>query len=109
MLAPVGSLVPFRIAVGGFIGRAMNIEETTTILEAAGPPSACIIDFFEARNRLKPGLDERGHHLGIMGKSQKVVLHRLPSIMRVDRLEESIYWVLSAVMLAYLLLEIIGR
>jgi hypothetical protein len=104
-----GSLVPFRIAVGCSIVRAMPIEETTKLLEAPRPPSACLIDFFEARDRLKLGLHQRGQNLGTRGKFQKPALHRLPSIKRVDHLEESIYWLLSAVMLVYLLLEIIGR
>jgi hypothetical protein len=76
----------------------MHIEETTTLLEATRPPSACVIDFFEARDGLNPGSDERGQQLEIKGKSQKLALHRLPSIKRADRLEESVYWVLSAVM-----------
>jgi hypothetical protein len=87
----------------------MHIEETTTLLEATRPPSACVIDFFEARDRLKPGLDERGQQLEIKGKLQKLPLQRLPSVKRADHLEESVYWVLSAVMVVYLLLGIIGR
>jgi hypothetical protein len=87
----------------------MYIEETTKLLEATSPPSVCIIDFFEARDRLKPGLDERGQNSRTKEKSQKLAPHRIPSIKRVDRFEESIYWVLSAVMLVYLLLEIIGQ
>ena len=109
MLLPIGSLVPFRIAVGSFIGRAMHIEETTKLLEATCPSSACVINFFEASDRLKPGLRDRGQKLGIKGKSRKLALYRLPSIKRADRLEESIYWVLSTIMIVYLLLEIIGR
>jgi hypothetical protein len=87
----------------------MHIEETMKVLEATCPPSVRVIDFFEARDRLKPGLDEPGQPLGTKGKSQKLALHRLPSIKRADRLEESVYWVLSAAMLVYLLLEIISR
>ena len=87
----------------------MHIEETTKFLGATSRPSTCVIDFFEARDRLKPGLDERSQNLGTKGKSQKLALQRIPSIKRADRLEESIYWVLSAVMLVYLLLEIIGQ
>jgi hypothetical protein len=87
----------------------MHIEETTKLLEETCPPSACIIDFFEARDRLKQGLEERGQPLGIEGKSHKLALARLPSIKRADRLEESVYWVFSATLLVYLLLEIIGR
>jgi hypothetical protein len=87
----------------------MHTEETTKLLEATCSPSACVIDFFAARDCLKPALDERGQPLGIKGKSQKLALHRLPSTKRADRLEESVYWVLSAAMLVYLLLEIISR
>jgi hypothetical protein len=87
----------------------MQIEEITTLLEATRPPSAGVIDFFEARDRLKPGLEEGGQQLQIKLKSQKLALHRLPSIKRADRLEESVYWVLSAVMVIYFLLWIIGR
>jgi hypothetical protein len=87
----------------------MHIEETTTLLEATRPASACVIDFFEARDRLKPGLEEAGQQSEIRLKSQKLALYRLPSIERADRLEESVYWVLSAVLVAYLLLGIIGR
>jgi hypothetical protein len=87
----------------------MHIEETTKLSEATSPPSLCVIDFFEARDRLKLGLDERAQNLRTKGKAQKPALHRIPSIKRVDRFEESIYWVLSAVMLVYLLLEIIGQ
>ena len=86
----------------------MHTEETTKLLQPTCSPSACLIDFFEARDRLRPGLDERGQPFGIKGKSQKLALHRLPSIKRVDRLEESVYWVLSAAMLVYLFLEIVG-
>jgi hypothetical protein len=109
MLLLVGPLVPFWIAVGCSIDRAMHTEETTKLSEATCSPFARVIGFFEARDRLKPGLDERGQPLGIKGKSQKLALHRLPSTKRANRLEESVYWVLSAAMLVYLLLEIISR
>jgi hypothetical protein len=109
LLLPVGSLVPFRITVRCSIGSVMHTEETTKLLEATCSPSACVIDFFDARDRLEQGLDERGQPSGTKGKSHKLALHRLPSIKRADRLEESVYWVLSAAILVYLLLEIISR
>ena len=84
-----GPLVPFTIATECFTGRAMHIEETTTLLEATRPASACVIDFFEARDRLKPGLEEAGQQSEIRLKSQKLALYRLPSVERADRLEES--------------------
>jgi hypothetical protein len=87
----------------------MHIEETTILLAVTRPPSGCVIDFFEARDRLAPGLDERGRQLEIKGKSQKLSVDRLPTVQRADRLEESVYWLLSAVVVIYLLLGIIGR
>jgi hypothetical protein len=37
------------------------------------------------------------------------MFRRLPAVERIDRLEESIYWLLSAVTLTYLLLELMGH
>jgi hypothetical protein len=104
-----GSLVPFRITVECSISRAMHTEKITELLEATCSSSACVIDFFEARDRLKPGLDEGGQPLRIKENSQELAPHRLPAIKRADRLEESVYWVLSAAVLVCFLLEIIGR
>ena len=42
-------------------------------------------------------------------QGSEVAAYRRPSVKRVDRLEESLYWLLSAATLIYLLLGIIGR
>jgi hypothetical protein len=102
-----GSSAPFTIATGCSIGKLCTLENHHTI---AGDPSAVrVIDFFEARYRLQPGLYERGHKLEIKEKPRKLALHRLPSIKRADRIEESVYWLLSVAIVVYLLLGMIGR
>jgi hypothetical protein len=87
----------------------MPIDEATTLLEVTRSPSECVIDFFEARDRLTTGLEESNKSFEINRKAGKVAIHRLPSIERVDRFEESVYWVLSAAMLVYLLFAVIGH
>jgi hypothetical protein len=42
------------------------------------------------------------------GKAGETMVRRLPAVERIDRLEESICWLLSAATLTYLLLELIG-
>jgi hypothetical protein len=42
-------------------------------------------------------------------RPSEVAARRLPGVKRVGRLEESLYWLFSAAVLGYLLLEIIGR
>ena len=87
----------------------MHIDEATTPLEVTRTSSACVIDFFEARDRLTTGLEKSSQPLAMNRKAGKVDIHRLPSIERADRFEESVYWVLSAAMLVYLLLGVISR
>jgi hypothetical protein len=42
-------------------------------------------------------------------RTSEVAARRLPGVTRIGRLEESLYWLFSAAVLGYLLLEIIGR
>jgi hypothetical protein len=86
---------------------APRIEEATTALEGTRAPSACAVDFFEAHDRLPPGFEESSIEIEI-NKARKVAAHRLHSAQRVARFEESLYWLLSAATLVYLLLRIIG-
>ena len=65
--------------------------------------------FFEAGERLPYGFEKGGHELTIIRKVGETMFRRLPAVERIDRLEESIYWLLSAVTLTYLLLELMGH
>jgi hypothetical protein len=87
----------------------MPIDEAATLLEVTRTPAAGVIDFFEARDRLTTGLEESNQSFEINRKAGKVAIHRLPSIERVDRFEESVYWVLSAAMLVYLFFGVVGH
>ena len=75
-----------------------------------GPPtsSVCDIDFFKARDRLSARFEETSKEFEIKWKIRKVAACRMPSVRQIDRLEESLYWLLSAATLVYLVLWIIG-
>ncbi len=87
---------------------APRIDDATTLLKVTGAPSACVINFVEAGDRLRAGFEESSKEFEINRKASKVA-NRLPSVERVDRLEEAIYWLLSAATLLYLLLGVTGR
>ena len=67
------------------------------------------IDFFETSDRLAEGFKESGREFEMDRRTSEVAARRLPEVKRVGRLEESVYWLFSAAVLGYLLLEIIGR
>jgi hypothetical protein len=87
---------------------APRIDKDTTILNASSARCACIIDFLDAGDRLPPGFEECSKKDEINRKASKAA-HRLPSAHSVNRLEESLYSLLSAATLVYLLLWFIGR
>jgi hypothetical protein len=93
----------------------MNYTERRLHLASGLPPAprlnetTCVIDFFEARNRLLAGFEESGKEFDINRQGDTGAAYRRTPLQRVDRLEESLYWLLSAAMLVYFLLEIIGR
>ncbi len=85
-----------------------NTKFTQQKLTAAIPTtSACIIDFLKARDRLSAEFEGTSRELEITWKAHKIAARRMPSV-RVDRLEDSLYWLLSAATVGYLVLEIIG-
>jgi hypothetical protein len=84
---------------------APRIDDATTLLKLTGVPTACVIDFFEARDRLRAGFEVSSKEFEVNWRASKVA-NRLPSVERVDRLEELIYWLLSAATLVYLLLGV---
>ena len=85
-----------------------NPKFTQQKLTAAIPTtSACIIDFLKARDRLSAEFEGTSKELKTTWKARKVGARRMPSV-RVDRLEDSLYWLLSAATVGYLVLEIIG-
>jgi hypothetical protein len=86
-----------------------NAKFTQQELPAAAPDaSASGIDFFKARDRLSAGFEQTGEEFEIKREIRMVATRRLPSVRQSDRFEESVYWLLSAATLAYLVLRIIG-
>jgi hypothetical protein len=72
-------------------------------------PSACVIDFFQAADRVPPESQDSSNQNEIDLKASSVVGHRLPAVQRVDHLEDSLYWLFSGATLVYLVLAIIGQ
>jgi hypothetical protein len=95
------------IAPGASAGR--RLDEDTILSRMTRGAFVWDIDFFETRDRLAEGFEESGKVFAINRKASELAARRLPGIKRVGRLEESLYWLFSAAILGYLLLEIIGR
>jgi hypothetical protein len=84
-------------------------DEGTTLSEMTGDSPVWVIDFLETRDRLMKGFEDSSKEFGINGRASKIAGRRLPPVKRGDRLQESLYWLFTAALLGYLLLEIIGR
>jgi hypothetical protein len=89
-------------------GAAPRLDETKYPSKVPRAPSACVIDFFEASGRVPARSQDGGKEPEINSKASGLAARRLPSV-RVDRLEDSLYWLFSGATLVYILLEIIGR
>jgi hypothetical protein len=87
---------------------APGIDDATTPSKVIRAPSACVIDFFEPRDRLPAGFEESSNGFEIKRMASKVTNRRISSIGRIDRIEESLYWLLSAATIVYLFLGLIG-
>jgi hypothetical protein len=107
-----------------YIGQELKLRdrESPTAAGAAPPlneakrrskvprfPSASVIDFFEASDRVPARSQDCGKDPEINSKASGFAVRRLPSVQRVDRLEDSLYWFSSGATLVYLLLEFLGR
>lgn len=86
-----------------------GFDEHTTLSKMTHDSSVSVTDSVVAGDRLAEGFEDSGQVFEINRRLSKLAARRLPSVKQVDRLEESLYWLFSAVTLAYLLLEIIGR
>ena len=84
-----------------------GFDEAAALSTVIRAPS-CVIDFFEARDRLSAGFESSSEEFEIKRKAGNVAARQIPSVGRFDRLEESLYWLLSAATLIYLVLAVIG-
>jgi hypothetical protein len=76
-----------------------------------GVPSAArssVIDFVEARDRLSAEFLETAERCAAARKISDGAARRRRSIELTNRVEQSLYWLLSAAVLAYLALKIAG-
>jgi hypothetical protein len=85
-----------------------SVDHHSDLNEVPPTSSASDIDFFKARDRLSARFEETSQECEIKRKIRKVAARRMPPVRRIDRLEESLYWLLWAATLVYLLLWIIG-
>jgi hypothetical protein len=103
------NLTPRETAIAPGASAGRRFDEDTTLSRITRGSSVWDIDFFEMRDHLAEGFKESGKEFAINRKASELAARRLPGIKRIGRSEESLYWLFSAAILGYLLLEIIGR
>jgi hypothetical protein len=84
------------------IRQDMKFTEQKSPTASPDASSAHIINFLEARDRLLGGLEKTRGVFEIKRKVGKVAARRIPSGGRIDRLEDSLYWLFSAATLIIL-------
>lgn len=84
-----------------------RFDEAETISSLSSTRSVYIIDFFQTRNRMAAELEDRREELETDLKAGQAADPPLPSIGQMDRFEESLYWLISAATLIYLLFVIV--
>jgi hypothetical protein len=86
-----------------------RLDETTCLSKVPRAPSVPVIDFYRASDRVLSKSQDCSKELEIDRKTSRDFARRLPSVQRVDRLEDSLYWLFSGATIVYLLSEIIGH
>src|ERR1700719_2508258 len=74
-----------------------RFDEDTTLSEMTHGSSVSVADSAEGGGRLAEGFEDSGQEFEINRRLSQLAARRLPSVKRVDRLEESLYWLFSAV------------
>jgi hypothetical protein len=83
-------------------------DEATTPSKLIRTPSVRPVDLFEGWDRLPGGFEGSRGEFEVNRSDKEAAARRLTAIARMDRFEESAYWLLSAATLVYLLLGIIS-
>ena len=86
-----------------------SVDHHPNLNEVPPSSSARDIDIFKARDRLSERFQETSKEIEIKRKIRNVAARRMPPVRQIDRLEESLYWLLSAATLVYLLLGFTAR
>jgi hypothetical protein len=71
--------------------------------------AARLLDLFEGDDRLAGEFQGSSQEFEVNRSAKEAAARRLTAVARMDRFEESAYWLLSAATLVYLLLAIISR
>jgi hypothetical protein len=89
------------------ITRSASLFDKETISSLSLTRSVYVIDFFKERNRLPAELEIRSEEFEANLKAAQAAAPPLPSVGQMDRFEESLYWLISAATLIYLLFVIV--
>jgi hypothetical protein len=84
-------------------------NEATTRSELVVASSARLLDLFAGDDRLPVGVEGSSQEFEVNRNAKEAAARRLTAAARMNRFEESAYWLLSAATLVYLLLGIISR
>jgi hypothetical protein len=99
---------PREFQTGDANQSAPLVGGATTLSSLPGAISANVIDFSDARERLSAGFKESRQEFETSRKSGRRATRQILPAWQGDRLEESLYWLLSATTVACLILAIIG-
>jgi hypothetical protein len=84
------------------------VSGATALAHLHGATSANVIDFFDARAWLSTGFEDCRQEFETSRKTGRPATRQILSVCRGHRLDESLFWLLSATAVAYLLVAIIG-
>jgi hypothetical protein len=88
---------------------APRLDEAETFSEIDPASFKGVIEFFETADQFPEALNESAEESQINQEAGKAFARRLPAVRGANRFEESLYWLLGAVALFYLLLAFVSR
>jgi hypothetical protein len=106
---PETKFTPREMPIASGAPPEQRFVEERTLSRMTRHSTVWVIDLFEMGDRAAEVFEESGKKFVLNRRASKVAAGRRPGANRVGRLEESLYWLFSAAVLGYLLLEIIGH
>ena len=80
-----------------------SVDHHPNLNEVPPSSSARDIDIFKARDRLSERFQETSKEIEIKRKIRNVAARRMLPVRQIDRLEESLYWLTAAAVVAAIL------